>query len=64
MYAALINGMFRFLAAAQPKDKPLLALLVRTVGTERRNVVTLTRVTIDPHRSNQKTNTFYYVETL
>ena len=59
LHAALINGMFRFLAAAQPKDKPLLALLVRTVGTERRNVVTLTRVTIDPHRSNQKTNTFY-----
>jgi hypothetical protein len=56
--------MFRWLAAAQPKDKPLLALLVRTVGTEDRNVVTLTRVTIDPHRSNQKTNTFYYVKTL
>ena len=59
MYAALINRMFRWLAATQPKDKPLLALLVRTVGTERRNVVTLTRVTIDPHRSNRKTNTFY-----
>ena len=59
MYAALINRMFRWLAATQPKNKPLLALLVRTVGTERRNVVTLTRVTIDLHRSNRKTNTFY-----